>query len=258
MLQLPEGKVTPRFARSQIAQMTRGGKSVKIRATKVKPDPIIKLIARADAALNAYTDAKNVRWSIEQDMDKNDIFGPRVYISDELLNVHWTNGYQFNSEKHIDDQFRKAMRDIRGRLKEYRESVQKLAKRKGAEGLKYERQQGVASCERKLALLPMMKEPLKATFRKEKRRIDAIHRKTGLLQARLKVRKATRELHNVTELMKKAKPTSTQGALELVRYVEIRLWCDKPGLFMEDGFFPSRLGPLLRSAHAFIKKATVQ
>lgn len=256
MLQLPSATPGRRFSKAQISEMTRGGKSVKVRATKAKPDPVIKLIARADAALDAYTDAKNVRWSIEDKMAKADVFGPHVYIPDALLNVHWSNGYQFHSEKQIDDQFRKLTRDTRATLKRHRANVSRFAKKTGLDGIQYELRQHIASCERKLTLLPKMKEPLKAAFRKESRRVLAIHRKTGLLDARDNVRKATRELHNLTELMRKAKPVSVQGALELVRYVEARLWCDKPGLFMEDGYFPSRLGPLLRSAHAFLKKAT--
>lgn len=255
MLQFPSSTPRRHFTKAEIAEMSRGAK-VATRPIKPKPDPVIKLIARANTALLEYVLAMNEREKIKGKIENDDWRPPAIYILDGMANLFWSNDFRFSSEQHIDAQFSHARRHIRKDLGQYRASLRRLSMLKGhnIHQLRYERQQCVDSCKRNLQQLTHFLEPMKKAMRKEERRVLAIHRKTGLDKAFLRSRKATHELDVLTRKMTSAKPTSTAGALALIRYVETRLSSDNSRFFSEDGYFPAKLGLLLHRAYDVLRK----
>ncbi len=255
MLQLPTNAPVRRLSKSEIADITRVGKRVK---KAVSVDPILRMIQKADAALIEYIHATNEKFAAEGKVERNDVFGPRVYPTDDLLNVYWSQGQQFSSEQHIERQFRIAAARLRAELKDCRSRLHRAKKMKGHnwENAKLELSQAIDSNERKLAKLKLALPRMKVAFRKEAKRISAIHRNAGLDKARDRARNATRGLDRATREMKDAKPRSLAGALAIMSYVQKRLGCGKARWFDDDeGYFPANCSLLLVRAHAVLEKA---
>lgn len=258
MLQLPQSQVSRGFSKTEIAEISRGTKrSVK---KAVKPDPIIDLIKQADAALDEYIGAIIEKFEAEDRLGKDDRGYPHVDVPEELVNIYgyWTPAFSFTSETHIEKQFENAISCWRKRLRDERRGVRRLRKEKksGWQQFVREAEQRVSSLDRKIDWVPKFARPLKASFKKEAARLRKVQTAAGLVKARERSKRATAALASTTKEVGSRRPQSVEGALAVVGYVEHRLWCDRPQYFLDDiGYFPAKLGPLLRSALAILRKA---
>jgi hypothetical protein len=76
--------------------------------------------------------------------------------------------------------------------------------------------------------------------------------RVGLVKARRDVLKVYRSLQKITAEIAACKPSSVKGAFAAVQYVGNRLWCDRPGMFSNQGRMPGKFGPLLRAANSIL------
>lgn len=247
MLQLPQGRPA-RFSRAQIADITRGGKA----RVRVRRDPAAALVAKADKALDRYYVTAAAVFEAKYKLPKHDRDHAEVYIPDDLLNVEWSNGFGFKSEAHIDKQFKGATARARFRIRQSKGELRKLRPGHGAANLKLQLEQMIVSDRRALALFERCKQPLKAAFRKENRRLLKVQNKVGLVVARRDHQRAFARLVQITKQISDTKPTTTEGALAILKYIEHRLWCDRPGLFADFNRCPGNFAPLMRSALAIL------
>jgi hypothetical protein len=249
MLQLPSK--TPRFSRAQIADITRGARA-KVR---VRIDPIIALTARADVALDSYYDAVNAAFTARKKLPKDDQgHHASVYIPDELLNVEWSNGFAFTSSAQIDRQFTLAAERAKQRLQQYERNLGALRAGHGCGNRKIEIEQGISSAKRALKLFRIHREPMKAAFRKEHSRLLKAQNAVGLVVARKEAWARFRTLQKITAQIAESKPYSAAGALATAKYVEARLWCDRPQLFADEGAIPGNFGALMRTALSLLSE----
>lgn len=247
MLQLPY--TPPKFTKGQIAEIMRGGSGVKVRS---KPDPVMALIKKADAVLDEYyavvNEAWGARWKIEDKHDHAE--GPSVYIPDELLNVEWSRGHAFQSIAQINKQFSVAQCQAQQRI----DDAQKSLKRPHHPQIVRELHAGIESARRALKLLRKHRTTVLNAFRAERDRLQKVQSKVGLIDARAEVRRVYKMLQAVTKELSNTKPQTLQGAVKAMQYVEARLWCDRPGLFHDDGDCPGKFGPMMRSALAILSE----
>jgi hypothetical protein len=103
-----------------------------------------------------------------------------------------------------------------------------------------------------LAMLPKFKEPLKREFRKERGRLLKVQKKAGLIDGHTKKNKAWLALRTITEQIAKAKPATTQGALALIDYVQLRSRSDLAEFFSDNS---DSFGQVLRSAHQLLRRS---
>jgi hypothetical protein len=247
MLQLPQGKAA-RFSRAQIADITRGAKA----RVRVRRDPVLVLVAKADKVLDRYYVTTAAVFEAKYKLPKHDRYHAEVNIPDDLLNVEWSNGFGFKSEAHIDKQFKGATARARFRIRQSKGELRKLRPGHGAANLKLQLEQMIASDLRALGLFERCKQPLKAAFRRENRRLLKVQNKVGLVAARRVHHRTFAQLVQITKQISDTKPTTTEGALAILKYVENRLWCDRPGLFADFDRCPGNFGPLMRSALAVL------
>lgn len=252
MLQLPTP--TPRRARfssAEIAEMSRGAK-VRVKA-KPKKDPIIAMVARADRLLDEYTSAVNDAYFAKIKLPSGDQGYPAVGITDDMVNLHWSRGFLFTSERHIDECFRKALAQARQRLADAERGL-KNHRRGHSIVSRLEFEQRIASEKRCITKLREFRAPMKAAFREEVARLLKVQNRVGLVVARKKVRLLFAALRRQTIQIARSRPTTIDGALSTARYVERRLWCDKQQIFSEQGSLPGNFGQLMRASLVLINE----
>jgi hypothetical protein len=219
-----------------MAKMTKS--TTRRRSLPAKVDPVIALTASADRLLDEYIGAKNAvelaRAKLGRDARAPSVAPPALGL--------WGAHMLFTSEDHIEEEFQRVTKRLRDEIKNARAGKQPDKER-------------IARNQAVLAMLPKFKEPLKKEFRQEQRRLLKVQKKAGLTDGcYARKNKAWLALRTVTEQIAKAKPATTQGALAMIDYVQLRSRSDLAEFF-SDRDMPGQFGQVLRSAHQLLRRS---
>jgi hypothetical protein len=197
-------------------------------------DPVIYMIARANGLLDeSIKAANNLEIAKAKLLDEDRRYPSVLAPTFGTLRGEWHYGFRFTSEGHIDKEFRRASERLREEIKHARRG-----KRPNTEQIV--RNQMV------LAMLPKLKGPLKKQFREEEVRLFKVQKKAGLIDCHKERNKASFALRAITDQIAKAKPATTQGALAMIQYVQVRLRSDLAEFFSDNCDIPGQFGRVTR------------
>lgn len=253
MLQLPTNapRAGRHFTKAQIADMARGGKvTVRVKSVKAKPDPLIPLIGKADAALETYILAFNSFTDANEALPEVDRGWPWASPVEELIPT-LSHSDKFSSEDHIKGRFAAMRKHARAELAATRAG---LRKRGLHEQIRREMLQRVSGLLKRIALLTKYEEPQKKALRAEVRRLAKVQRTVRLVEKRAAKGQAAKLLRELTNKIAQMHPTTKYGALELLSYVETRCRDDLAEYFVDGGMFEAKLQRLIGRARSFLSR----
>lgn len=212
-----------------------------------KADPIIGLVARANAVLDGYIQAHN---KFHRARDK--LKGPQwAFISPPdtfPLPAYWGYQFRFNSVQHIEKEIRKVGRAFRGGWAGSNNCSSGPPK------------PAVDAVMRKsiLKALPEVQRLLVQEFRAKEAEILDAKRRLNLPNLQVGAKRASDALRLITRQMANAKPVTAPGALAAIEYVRLRLSReDLVDLFAGDrDHYPAKLDRVLSAAHSVLRRAT--
>jgi hypothetical protein len=241
MLQLPSSGTGRRFTKAQIAEITRGA---KIKVRKPKPDPVIAAVTKYSALVETLTEISARTAEAKERLPEEYQGWFFMPVPEKLRDIIGGNQFKlhFSSLSHVRSTFRDRRRRHRVLIKDTRAIIRSASEPQIAR----EYQLLLVSYRHELDLLVTFQPAFEKAFVREQSRFNRMQKKAGLSDARAAGRATIHKLARLSEKIGKAKPLTTDGALAMLQYAEIRL--QGPNLY-DDG---DNIARIVKRARTFL------